>query len=157
MRWKTLEFLGKLNTAQKETFAFVSRNCPSSVDEISGFEDALTLSIKNTEFRNVKNKFQSMLNEYIKRINSTDRVLIPAEKSRNIYQIDKSDYNKFLRQNVTKRYKGSTANQVKNINRQSKKIAEKLNIDDRVAKLQETEAYITVKDDKDGFPNHPSS
>ena len=47
MRWKTLEFLGKLNTAQKETFGFVYRNCPPSVDEISGFEDALTLLIKN--------------------------------------------------------------------------------------------------------------
>ena len=97
-----------------------------------------------------------MLNEDIKRINSTDKVLIPADKSRNIYQIDKNDYNKFLRENVTKTYKRSTANQVKKINRQSKKIAEKLNIDDRVEKLQETEAYVTVKDHKDGFPNHPS-
>ena len=63
-----------------------------------------------------------MLNEDIKRINSTDKVLIPADKSRNIYQIDKNDYNKFLRANVTKTYKRSTANQVKKINRQSKKI-----------------------------------
>ena len=29
-----------------------------------------------------------------------------------------------------------------------------MNIDDGVEKLQETEAYITVKDHKDGFPNH---
>ena len=69
----------------------------------------------NIEFRNVKNKFQSMLNEDIKRINSTDKVLIPANKHRNIYQIDKGDYNKFLRDNVTKTYKRSTANQVKKI------------------------------------------
>ena len=72
MRWKTLEFCGKLNTAQKETFDFVSCNYPPSVNKISGFKDALTLLIKNIEFRSVKNKFQSLLNEDIKRINSTE-------------------------------------------------------------------------------------
>ena len=56
-----------------------------------------------------------MLNEDIKRINNTNKVLIPANKYRNIYQIDKGDYNKFLRENVTKTYKRSTANQVKKI------------------------------------------
>ena len=68
MGWETVEFLGKLNTAQKGTFGFVSRNCSPSVDEVSAFEDALTLLIKNTEFRNVKNKFQSMLNKDIKEL-----------------------------------------------------------------------------------------
>ena len=77
MKWKTLEFLGKLNATQTEIFGFVSRNCPPSVDNISGFRDVLTLLIKNIEFRNVKNKFQSMSNKGIKSINSSD-------KSRNI-------------------------------------------------------------------------
>ena len=42
------------------------------------------------------------------------------------------------------------------MNKQAKKIAEKLNIDDRIEKLQETAAYITIKDNKKGFPNNPS-
>ena len=54
------------------------------------------------------------------RINNTDKVLITADKSRNIYQINKSDYNKFLRENVTKTYERFTANQMKKINRHSK-------------------------------------
>ena len=32
-------------------------------------------------------------------------------------------------------------------------MAEKLAIDDRIEKMEETEAYITVKDHKDGFPH----
>ena len=42
------------------------------------------------------------------------------------------------------------------MNKQAKKIAEKLNINDRIKKIQESEAYITVKDHKKGFPNNPS-
>ena len=32
-------------------------------------------------------------------------------------------------------------------------MAEKLSIDDRIEKMEETEAYITVKDYKEGFPH----
>ena len=34
-----------------------------------------------------------------------------------------------------------------------KKIAHKLEIDDRVEKIQETEAFLTIKDHKEGFPH----
>ena len=34
-----------------------------------------------------------------------------------------------------------------------KKIAQKLEIDDRVEKMQETEAFLTIKDHKEGFPH----
>ena len=42
------------------------------------------------------------------------------------------------------------------MNKQAKKIAEKLNIDDKIEKIQESEAYVTVKDHQRGFPNNPS-
>ena len=34
-----------------------------------------------------------------------------------------------------------------------KKIAHKLEIDERVEKMQETEAFLTIKDHKEGFPH----
>ena len=34
-----------------------------------------------------------------------------------------------------------------------KKIAQKLEIDDRVEKMQETEAFLTIKGHKEGFPH----
>ena len=67
--------------------------------------------------------------------------------------MQKDDYNKYVRDNVTKTYKRSTPNRVKNINYKSKLLAEKLAIDDRIEKIEETEAYITVKDHKEGFPH----
>ena len=67
--------------------------------------------------------------------------------------MQKDDYNKYLRDYVTQTYKCSTANRVRNIIYKAKLLAEKLAIDDRIEKMEETEAYITVKDHKDGFPH----
>ena len=65
-----------------------------------------------------------------------------------------NNYNKYARNNVTKIYKRTTANRFKNINYKSKLLAEKLAIDDRIAKFEETEAYITVKNHKEGIPHN---
>ena len=42
---------------------------------------------------------------------------------------------------------------VKSINYEARKIVEKLSIDDRVEKKLENEAFITIKDHKEGFPH----
>ena len=108
MRWKTLEFLGKLDSTRKKTYDFNSCKCPPIVDELSDFENELMLLVKNIEFRYVNNNFQKTLNGDMKRINTTEKVLVKADKSKNIYQLDKNDYKKYLRENITKTYKKST-------------------------------------------------
>ena len=80
-------------------------------------------------------------------------LLVEADKSRNIYKIKKDHYNKILLENVTKTYKKSNSKKVDAINKEGKRITTNLNIADRVEKLKECEAYITIKDHKEGFPN----
>ena len=87
----------------------------------------------------------------IKKINESNELLIHADKSRNVYIILKDDYNKCVRDNVTKTYKRSTANRVKNTNYKSKLLAEKLAINVGTEKMEETEACVTVKDHKKAF------
>ena len=70
--------------------------------------------------------------------------------------MDKNDYKKYLRENITKTYKNSTKKRLNAVNKQAKKIAEKLNIDGRIEKIQQAEAYITAKRHEKGFPNNPS-
>ena len=41
-----------------------------------------------------------------------------------------------------------------NISYEANTFCEKLNIDDRLQQMEETEAFITVKDHKDGFPHN---
>ena len=70
--------------------------------------------------------------------------------------MEKDDYNQYLRENTTKTYKKADRRKVQSINYEAKKIVEKLPIDDRVEKMQENEAFITIKDHKEGFPHHVS-
>jgi hypothetical protein len=153
MRWKALEFLGKLEPTDKETFGFKSNKCPQPVDQLTAFEADLILMIKNLEFRTFNNTFQQKLNRDIKSIKHSEKLLISADKSTNIYKIDKTHYKKHLSESITKTYKKSNAIKVSNINLEARKITSKLGIDDRVMKIQETEAFITIKDHKEGFPH----
>ena len=57
--------------------------------------------IKNTEFKFVSKNFQRQINDYIKTINSSDKVFVYADKSQNIYKIDKDQYAKLLNENIT--------------------------------------------------------
>ena len=43
MRWKALEFLGKLGPKEKETFGFKSHKCLPFVNELAEFESDLNL------------------------------------------------------------------------------------------------------------------
>ena len=119
-------------------------------------ESDLQQMISSIEFRAISNKFLTKMNEDIKNINKTKELLIYADKSSNIYIMIKEDYKKHLVNNITKTYKKSNRNKINSINRDAKKIAKKLQIDDRVEKMQEAEAFITIKDHKDNFPHNLS-
>ena len=154
MRQKALQFLGKQDNSGKENHGFKTRKCPPCVDELVDFKNDMMKMMKNIEFRNIKCTFQTKLMSDIKKINESNKLLIPADKSRNIYIMQKNDYNKYVSDNVTKTYKRTTTNRVANINYKSKLLAEKLAVDDRIEIMEETEAYITVKDHKECFPTN---
>ena len=111
------------------------------------------MSTSNIQFRPIRNKFLSKLSKDIKSINKTKELIINADKSTSIYKISKEDYRKHLRNNTTKMYKMSNRKQVNDINLDVKKIAQKLEINDTVEKMLETEAFLTIKDHKEGFPH----
>ena len=67
--------------------------------------------------------------------------------------MEKDEYKKLLQDNITKTYKKSNGKKLRDINFAAKKIAEKLSIADPIEIMQETEAYITIKDHKNEFPN----
>ena len=55
--------------------------------------------------------------------------------------------------NVTKTYKKCNDDKTKTINIKSKKIASKLKIEDRIQISDDNDAYISIKDYKEGFPD----
>ena len=105
MRWKALAFLGKLKGSDKENFGFKTVKCPSSVKELVPFENDMMEMIKNLEFKRVHSEFQSILNNDIREIHRSNNLFISADKSRNIYRINKTRYEQLMHDNVTKTYK----------------------------------------------------
>ena len=49
------------------------------------------------------------------------RIFFPADESRNIYKLEKDDYDKLLTENVTKTYKKSSRTKVNRINYNTKR------------------------------------
>ena len=97
--------------------------------------------ISNIEIRPIRNKCLSKLSKNIKSIKKTKELLINADKSTNINEMSKDDYQKHLRSNITKTYKKSNRNRVNDINLGAKKIVQKLEIDDRVEKCMKQKDF----------------
>ena len=57
IRWEAQEFLGKPESTEKETYGFKSRNCPLIVGQIANFKYYLMMTIKNIQFKTIKNNF----------------------------------------------------------------------------------------------------
>ena len=103
--------------------------------------------IKNLEFKSVNNEFQSNLRNDIRQIRESNNLFVSADKS------NKDSYERTMHENVTKAYKKCDTNKSNSINFKTKQVASKFKIDDHVQKLDENEAYVTIKDHKEGFPD----
>lgn len=76
--------------------------------------------IKNIEFRKVRSNFLTKIANVIKEVRSSEHLLVPADKSRHIYKVNKQDYAKLLKENVTKAYKKDHPHKLSIINKESK-------------------------------------
>ena len=108
--------------SEKETFGFRSRKCPPVVDELPNFESDLRQMIKNIEFRNINNTFQEKLRKDIMELSKENKVFVSADKSTNVYKMDKESYEKLLFENVTKTYKKSTEQKLITINEMQREL-----------------------------------
>ena len=76
MRWKALEYLGKLNDSVTETYRSKSRKCPPVVKELLNLEQDLKLIIRNIQYRTIKNKFAKKLVHDVKLIKSSKELFV---------------------------------------------------------------------------------
>ena len=100
------------------------------------------MMIKNIQFKYIKNDFQTKLKEDILNIQKCEKVLIPADKSRNIYKMETADYKKLLHDNIKTTYKKSDQRKINNINRDAKKIAIDLDQEDRIEKCKKVKVTL---------------
>ena len=113
--------------------------------------------IQNIQFKDVKCKFQNEMNSEIKnKIKKPSKVLVPADKTTNYYTMTPDSYDKFIKENVTKTEKKSSGSVANKLDTQSASIAKQLKLNDRIEKLAKNEAFITLKDHKPAFNDHPT-
>ena len=110
---------------------------------------------QNIKFRKTNDTFQRTLNQDIKSVRSSNKAFFPADKTRNMYEMDKDTHDKLLHENITKSYKKCDNNTYNEINREAKQKATSLGIQDRTTTLAKKQAFITMKDHKENFNNAP--
>ena len=110
LRWKVFHFLNKSNNNdddERNTFGFRSPLSPPRNQLIYEFENDLYNMIKTIEFKPVKNNFQKQISSDLKSIKNSNKIFVPADKTRNMYGLEPKEYEKLLNDNVTKTYKKS--------------------------------------------------
>ena len=68
----------------------------------------------------------------MKNIKKNPKLLVPADKTNNLYELTTEEYNKLLIENISKTHKKSTASAINSINTEAKSIAKDLNLDERI-------------------------
>ena len=155
MRWKAHLFLNNneknKEEAKRETFGFKLKHHPGQLREVDNFEKDLFNIVASLKFRKLNDSSQEKIKSDILDIKSSPNVLIFADKTSNIYKATSQEYNKLLKDNITKSYKKSMDRLEKAINMEAKNIAKKIQFSDRIQCLARTLAFITMKDHKDNF------
>ena len=155
MRWKAYFFLNPSTERNGNPYNLKSRKYPPTIPQLEQFENDMFSMINNTKFRSVNTLFQSKLKNDITNVNNSDKVYVFADKSRNIYKMEKESYKKLLKENITSSYKIADKKATTNINRHLKQITTKLNIASQVETMTTTDAFISLKDHKENFQNKP--
>ena len=153
MRWKAFFFKNNQDGEHQDNFGFKSRKCPPRIEELAAFEEDLLKMIEEVQFRRSSDDFQQRLRTDIGRIRKCKDVIVPADKTRNMYTVGPDQYEKLLQDNITRNYKVAPGKTYDDINSEARDIAESLELGERIECMAKREAYVTLKDHKPNFAN----
>ena len=158
MQWKA-HFCLNPNAPRKdfETYGFNTPYAPPPVKEFEPFRDEVLEMVRNVEFGQVDNDFQSQLRMDTEKIKNTKEVIVKADKTRNWYKVPATEYEKLLQEAITKQYKKVDVEIMDKTNKETAEIARKLQLADRMEVYTKSDAYITLKDHKEDWPGKIST
>ena len=149
---------------RKETYGFPSQKTPPWKNGvisplIKPFREAVAKLAGSIKYKPQKNStFQKELRKVVGSIERNPNLLISSDKTSNFYEMKPEKYEKLVRDSITTKYKKLDDNEPFNeVNREDRKVAKDLKIDDRVFVTQKREAVIFLKDHKPNFRNNPTA
>ena len=170
--------------ASGSVYGLKSNKCPPQLKELIPFEDDLVDLVKNIKFSKVRNDFQMKLSEDLRKVRSSKKTLTFTDKTLNMYQLEKEEYHHLLQNAVITTYKYKTSNiyqlekeeyhrllqnavitTYKKSNKETKrkinckeiKYLKEANILDKVEVNGTANCFITLKNHKANFLNHPTA
>ena len=155
MRWKAFHFNLDDNETVKNGYSGIFLSCrnPKEDKHLERFENDLYDLIKSLMFRKIKNPLFTKMRNDLNEIRKSNKLIAFADKSLNIYKIEPQYYKKLLKENITANYKKCDSNAVEIIHKEAQETINNLKIPSKIPKLQQQDAFITLKDHKPGFPN----
>ena len=147
MRWKAYFFLHlATDPSPRQTYAFKTRKCPPQVEELKPFENDLFKRVENARFRRINDQFLNTFKNGINNIKTSNKVVIPADKTRNMYKMDKDVYTiNFWVKILQKSYKKADEQHLWEINSEWRQISTELNTADRMEITAEKQHILREK------------
>ena len=147
IRWKVFFFEKECeeNDQRTNNLRFKSVRTTLKNENLNQFESALYDMVQNIEFRKVKFNFPMQLSNDVKNIKKNPKILVPVDKSNNLYELTTEEYNKLQIENISKTYKQITVSAMNSINTEAKAIAKDLNLDERIEQYNQTQSFISLK------------
>ena len=160
LRWKIFHFenasVEDKPDEDNKTYGFRTTKTPPQNPALNQFEDDVYDLISNVEFRVVKSEFQNTLKKDISGIKDSNKVILPADKTTNLYQVSSQDYNKLLQDSITQEYKKAPEGTKNNIDKDALSLVNPLNLTSRIEAYTSNPSFITIKDHKINFESAPS-
>ena len=97
------------------------------------------------------------LHEDLRKVRSLKKTLTFADKTSNMYRLEKEEYRRLLQNIITTTYKKSNKEIESRINCEGIKNAKEANILDKAVVNGTANCFITLKDHKANFLNHPTT
>ena len=88
--------------------------------------------VQNIKFKKVTSNFQVQLSDDVRNIKKNLKLLKPADKTNNLYELTTGKYNKLLTENISKTYKKSNLSTIYAINEEAKVIVQDVKVDERI-------------------------
>ena len=111
--------------------------------------------VRNIRYKQSRpSDFQCNLTKDLKEIKNSSNLYVPADKTANVYKVSADQYQQLLLNNITASYKKAASGAKVDIDREAKAIARDLGLEDRIECLAKRDAFITLKDHKENFPNN---
>ena len=144
------------NDTNRNTYGFKSESKPPIPKEIAPFMNEFFDLANKIKFKKCNDPFLKKLNDNLTKMKKLNKIIIPADKTRNLYASDPAIYHEILTNNITEEYKKGKMDMVNKVNVESAKLAAELGLQDRIQAYSNKQTLMTYKDHKDHAITRPT-